>query len=290
MPTPRPCRRGGCCTSWRDGRRPGGGAATQRGRVDSRASSIWWPRRDRSRCSRGAGARASRCIAAPPKWRWRAACRQRRRAVRAPRVARGDLSSRPGPGDARASHGRARRQQGRGRQPDARVWRRRARPVGPARRGAGHRRRLPNGARPTRPTCGPCSCPVTRASLALHDGKPAEAVLALEPARNIETGGLGALVPLYLRAEAYRQQGDWAAAAAEYERLIQHRGTDPYAPMVPLAWLGLGACGRRRVTSTVSRTSYEMALSHVARRRQRLSAATRRAGRVRSPRAGSHRP
>jgi eukaryotic-like serine/threonine-protein kinase len=66
---------------------------------------------------------------------------------------------------------------------------------------------------------------------------------------------------LYLRAEAYRQQGAWAEAASEYERLIQHRGTDPYAPMVPLAWLGLGRVRAETGNLTVSRTSYEMALS-----------------------------
>ena len=84
---------------------------------------------------------------------------------------------------------------------------------------------------------------------------------ALEPARNIEVGSLGALVPLYLRAEAYRQLGDWAAAATEYERLIHHRGTDPYAPMVPLSWLGLGRVQASMGERTASRTSYEMALS-----------------------------
>ena len=103
--------------------------------------------------------------------------------------------------------------------------------------------------------------PVTRAGLALHAGKPAEAVQALEPARDVDIGGLGALVPVYLRAEAYRQQGAWTEAAAEYERLIHHRGTDPYAPMVPLSWLGLGRVRAAMGNLTVSRTAYEMALS-----------------------------
>ena len=132
--------------------------------------------------------------------------------------------------------------------------------------------------------------PVTRASLALHDGKAADAVQALEPARDIEVGGLGALVPLYLRAEAYRQQGDWAAAAAEYERLIHHRGTDPYAPMVPLSWLGLGRVRAAMGESDGQPHVVRDGVVAVARRRQRLSAATRRAGRVRSARAGDHRP
>ena len=103
--------------------------------------------------------------------------------------------------------------------------------------------------------------PVARASLALHDEKAAEAVQSLEPARISDIGGLGALLPLYLRAEAYRQQGNWASAAAEYERLIHHRGTDPYAPMVPMSWLGLGRVRAAMGNLTVSRTSYEMALS-----------------------------
>ena len=60
--------------------------------------------------------------------------------------------------------------------------------------------------------------PVTRAAVALHAGRPADAVAALEPARPTETGGLGALVPIYLRAEAYRAQGAWSDAAHEYER------------------------------------------------------------------------
>jgi eukaryotic-like serine/threonine-protein kinase len=103
--------------------------------------------------------------------------------------------------------------------------------------------------------------PVTKAGLAIHDAKPAEAVTVLEAARATELGNLGALVPIYLRAEAYRLQGAWGDAASEYERLIQHRGTDPYAPMVPLAWLGLGRVRAASGNLTVSRTSYEMALS-----------------------------
>jgi tetratricopeptide (TPR) repeat protein len=103
--------------------------------------------------------------------------------------------------------------------------------------------------------------PVTRAAVALHAGRPAEAVAALEAARPTETGGLGALVPIYLRAEAFRSQGAWSEAADEYEKLIRHRGTDPYAPMVPLAWLGLGRVRVAGGNMTVGRTSYEMALS-----------------------------
>jgi tetratricopeptide (TPR) repeat protein len=103
--------------------------------------------------------------------------------------------------------------------------------------------------------------PLTRAAIALQAGKPAEAVTLLEAAQPTETGGLGALLPIYLRAEAFRAQGAWAEAADEYEKLIRHRGTDPYAPMVPLSWLGLGRVRVAGGNMTVGRTSYEMALS-----------------------------
>jgi tetratricopeptide (TPR) repeat protein len=103
--------------------------------------------------------------------------------------------------------------------------------------------------------------PVTRASLALYEGKPGDAVQALELARDVDIGGFGGLLPLYLRAEAYRQQANWTSAAAEYDRLIRHRGTDPYAPMVPMSWLGLGRAQAAMGNVAASRTSYEQALS-----------------------------
>jgi tetratricopeptide (TPR) repeat protein len=103
--------------------------------------------------------------------------------------------------------------------------------------------------------------PLTRGAIALQAGKPADAVTLLDAARPTETGGLGALLPIYLRAEAFRAQGAWAEAADEYEKLIRHRGTDPYAPMVPLSWLGLGRVRVAGGNMTVGRTSYEMALS-----------------------------
>ncbi|BCS34856.1 hypothetical protein TBR22_A40820 [Luteitalea sp. TBR-22] len=103
--------------------------------------------------------------------------------------------------------------------------------------------------------------PVARGAIAIHAGRPADAVAALEPARATEAGGLGALVPLYLRAEALRLQRAWPDAAREYESLVRHRGTDPYAPMVPLAWLGLARVRAAAGETAASRTAYEMALA-----------------------------
>ncbi len=103
--------------------------------------------------------------------------------------------------------------------------------------------------------------PVVRGAVALHARRPAEALAALEPARATEIGGLGALLPVYLRAEAYRQQGAWASAVAEYERLLAHRGTDPWTPMIAMAHLGLARARIGAGDVAGGRAAYETALA-----------------------------
>ena len=103
--------------------------------------------------------------------------------------------------------------------------------------------------------------PSARAAVALQARRGADAVSALDAARATEIGGLGALVPLFLRAEALRQEGLLTNAIDEYERLLRHRGTDPFAPMIPLGHLGLA---RARVAAgdvAGARRSYEAALA-----------------------------
>ncbi len=80
--------------------------------------------------------------------------------------------------------------------------------------------------------------PTARAALAIAERRPEDAIAVLEAARPTEAGDLGALVAIFLRAEAYAMQRAWPAAIAEYGRVIVHRGVDPFAPMVPLAQLG----------------------------------------------------
>ncbi|HTV02270.1 MAG TPA: tetratricopeptide repeat protein, partial [Luteitalea sp.] len=102
--------------------------------------------------------------------------------------------------------------------------------------------------------------PATRGAIALHDDRLAEAVSALEPARATEVGGLGALLTLYLRGEAYRRQGAWADAMREFERLLAKRGADPYAPMVPMSYLGLARAQVAAGDLEKSRATYQTLL------------------------------
>jgi tetratricopeptide (TPR) repeat protein len=99
--------------------------------------------------------------------------------------------------------------------------------------------------------------PVTRAVIALHGHKPDEALEALEPAGSTELGTVAGLVPPYLRAEALMQKGAFADAIREYRKLTEHRGVDPFAPMLPLAQLGIARAHARMGDTSASRKAYE---------------------------------
>ena len=99
--------------------------------------------------------------------------------------------------------------------------------------------------------------PSVLAAAALSQRRPNEALAALEAARTRERGSVAALVPLYLRAQAYLTKGDAAAARREFQTLLDARGADPFAPMIPLAHLGLARAFALEGDETNSRESYE---------------------------------
>jgi tetratricopeptide (TPR) repeat protein len=65
------------------------------------------------------------------------------------------------------------------------------------------------------------------------------------------------LVPTFLRGEAYLAQRDAAAARGEYEKVLEHRGTDPFAPVIPLAHLGLARAWQLSGEIEKSRREYD---------------------------------
>ena len=99
--------------------------------------------------------------------------------------------------------------------------------------------------------------PVTRAALALHTRKPDEALAALAPAAHTELGTMAGLVPPYLRAQAFLQKGVFAAAIQEFQKVIDHIGVDPFAPMVPLAHLGIARAHAASGDLAASRLAYD---------------------------------
>ena len=87
--------------------------------------------------------------------------------------------------------------------------------------------------------------PTIRAALALHGGNPAKAVELLAPTTPYECGvtalddGLS-FYPVYVRGEAYRAAKRGTAAAAEFQKILDHSGIVQNEPIGALAHLGLG--------------------------------------------------
>ena len=85
--------------------------------------------------------------------------------------------------------------------------------------------------------------PLAQAISDIQRHQPAQAIARLESAAPYELGGPpdGALYwPIYIRGEAFLEARDGAKAAAEYQKILDHRGIAPISPLYFLAHLGLG--------------------------------------------------
>jgi DNA-binding winged helix-turn-helix (wHTH) protein/tetratricopeptide (TPR) repeat protein len=90
--------------------------------------------------------------------------------------------------------------------------------------------------------------PVIRALVALHERAPDRAVQALQMASPFELGTprswlqgfFGALYPVYVRGEAYLANHQGSEAAAEFRKVVDHRGLSISDPIGAVAWLQLG--------------------------------------------------
>jgi eukaryotic-like serine/threonine-protein kinase len=89
--------------------------------------------------------------------------------------------------------------------------------------------------------------PTLHALEALNAGKPSSAIELLQAARPYELGStsdsvgfVGALYPVYARGEAYLAERHGPEAAAEFQKIIDHRGIVVSDPIGALAHLELG--------------------------------------------------
>jgi len=104
--------------------------------------------------------------------------------------------------------------------------------------------------------------PTIRAATALRSGKPAKAVEELEKASPYELGIPSipytlSLHPVYLRGEAYLAASQAAAAAAEFQKFLDHPGVVLNEPMASLAHLGLARAYAMAGDSAKSKTAYQ---------------------------------
>lgn len=86
---------------------------------------------------------------------------------------------------------------------------------------------------------------------------PEQAVAALEPIRPYELGVAQGMFPNYLRGLAYLQARRGAEAAAEFQKVIEHRGIAPAAQEHSLARLGLGRAYVVAGNAAKAKTAYQ---------------------------------
>ena len=107
--------------------------------------------------------------------------------------------------------------------------------------------------------------PVLRARLALNRGDAAKAIDLLQAATPYELGAprsavhalYGALYPIYVRGEAYLAEGRGSEAAAEFQRILNHRGIVVSDPIGALAHLQLGRAYALSGQATGAKSAYE---------------------------------
>jgi DNA-binding winged helix-turn-helix (wHTH) protein/tetratricopeptide (TPR) repeat protein len=103
--------------------------------------------------------------------------------------------------------------------------------------------------------------PIVRAGIALAMAKPAQAIEELRVVAQYEFGFCAVLAPLHLRAQAYVMLGSFAEAIKEYERLIAHRGSDPFSPFYTAAHAGLAHAHALAGNIDVGLQAYQQFLS-----------------------------
>jgi len=107
--------------------------------------------------------------------------------------------------------------------------------------------------------------PTLRARLALNHGNAAKAIELLEPAVPYEMGtprvsatmGIGALYPIYVRGEAWLAARQDAKAAAEFQRILDHRGIVLSDPIGALAHWQLGRAFTLSGDKIKAKTAYQ---------------------------------
>jgi ATP/maltotriose-dependent transcriptional regulator MalT len=103
--------------------------------------------------------------------------------------------------------------------------------------------------------------PTLRAVFALQHGDAAKAVQELESATANELGQprllIGPMYPVYVRGEAYLAEGRGAEAAAEFTKILDHRGVVVSDPVGALARLELARAYRMAGDRVQAKTAYE---------------------------------
>ncbi len=117
--------------------------------------------------------------------------------------------------------------------------------------------------------------PIVRAGIAITRNQPAQAIAELRLVAPYEFGFCAVFAPVYLRAQSYlleasgdqetdaQDAGNQAAsvqAAEEFQRILDHRGTEPFSPFYVVAPLGLARAHAMAGNLTASLRAYQQFL------------------------------
>jgi tetratricopeptide (TPR) repeat protein len=97
--------------------------------------------------------------------------------------------------------------------------------------------------------------PLAQARSEFQKGNSAQAIQLLETTRPYE--GYALFQIAYLRGQAYLGQQKGAEAAAEFQKILDHRGWQPTSPLFPLAHLGLARATASSGDTTKARKAYQ---------------------------------
>jgi serine/threonine protein kinase/Flp pilus assembly protein TadD len=97
--------------------------------------------------------------------------------------------------------------------------------------------------------------PTIRSAIELQRGNAQQAVDLLEGTKRYEAAAL--FWPQYLRGQAYLKLGRGAEAAAEFQKILDHRGQAPLSVLYPLAHLGLARAAVMKGEATKAGRAYQ---------------------------------
>jgi len=103
--------------------------------------------------------------------------------------------------------------------------------------------------------------PAVRAEIELSRGRPKQAIEQLRAAAPYETGFVAALAPIYLRARSYLALNSAREAEAEFQRILEHRGSDPFSGFCAVARLGIARARVMAGNQAGAREAYEKFLT-----------------------------
>jgi predicted Zn-dependent protease len=99
--------------------------------------------------------------------------------------------------------------------------------------------------------------PTLHAQIALNRNDPLEAIQVLQTAEAYEKGAAASLYPAYVRGESYLAAHQGGEAAAEFQKILDHRGVVVNAPIGALAHLQLGRAYALQGDAAKARVAYQ---------------------------------